>query len=124
MYFREMIDADRERAAGLIGTIDTSERWFFEHPEKNPDFERAVCALMCGDAGALFACIYAGKPRFTIAFEEDLPECAAEEMGKLLKELVAREKRDAVLWCRNENKHLRAVVEAAFQVKTNYESRR
>ena len=123
MYWMEMTEADRERAARLIGAIDAGERRFFEHPEKNPDFERAVCALMCGDAGALLACVYDGKLRFTVAFEDDLPECAGQETGTLLKTLVDGEALDAILWCRNENAKLRAAVEAMFRVKPNYESR-
>jgi GNAT superfamily N-acetyltransferase len=123
MSYREILGRDREKAAQLISKIDTGERQFFECPEKNPDFERAVCARMCGDAGALFACIYAGKLRITIAFEDDLPECAAEETEILLKELIAREKRDAAFWLRNENIRLRAVVEAAFHTKSDYQSR-
>jgi GNAT superfamily N-acetyltransferase len=118
-----MPDSGKDLAARLIGTIDSGERGLFEHPEKNPDYERTVCALMCGVDGALFACVYAGKLRLDIAFEGDLPECAAEETGKLLKKLVAKEKRDAVIWCRNENARLRDVIEAEFHVKPNYMSR-
>lgn len=123
MYWREMAEADKELAARLIGTIDAGERWVFEHPERNPDFERAVCARMCGAQGALFGCVYAGKLRFTIAFEDDLPEGAEEETEQLLGALVAKEPLDAVIWCRNENARLRRAIEAMFQVKPNYESR-
>lgn len=123
MYWREMTEVDRETAARFIGTVDAGERWVFEHPERNPAFERTVCARMCGDAGALSACVYAGKLRFTVAFEDDLPECAGPETGTLLKALIMEEGLDAVFWCRNENAKLRATVEATFRVKPNYESR-
>lgn len=123
MYWREMAETDRERAARLIGTVDTGERGLFEHPAESPDFERAVRVQMGAEDGALFACAYAGRLRFTIAFENDLPECAAEETGTLLKALVAREKRNAVFWLRNENANLRAVIEDAFHAKPDYESR-
>lgn len=117
-----MGDSDRAAAARLIGTVDAGERRLFERAQEYPAFERAVCAQVC-EGGALFACVYAGKPRFTVAFEGDLPACAAEETGTLLKALVAREKRDAVVWCRSENANLRIVVEDAFQARSDYGSR-
>ncbi len=118
-----MLDSDRATAARLIGTIDSGERRFFEAPEKIQAFERAVCARMCGDAGALFACVYAGKLRFTVAFADDLPACAETETGTLLRTLVAENGLDAVVWCRSENARLRAAVENAFRVKSDYGSR-
>lgn len=123
MYWREMAESDRQLAARLIGTIDAGERWVFEYPARNPDFERPVRALMCGGEGALSACVYAGKLHVSIAFDQDLPVCAEKETERLLSELVAAEDCDAVFWCRNENARLRDAIEAAFGVAPDYQSR-
>jgi hypothetical protein len=58
-----MSEADRPLAARLIGTIDAGERGLFESAAGDPDFERAVCARMCGADGALFACVAAHECR-------------------------------------------------------------
>ncbi len=123
MDWREMIASDKERAAQLIGMVDAGERWIFEHPEKNPDLERVVCKMVCAGDGALHMCVYAGKLHGAIAFKDDLPMQSAAQTEVLIKDLIMREKREAVLCVRHENVRLRSVVEAAFGEKADYEAR-
>lgn len=127
MKWQDMLDEHKQEAAELIGTIDSGERWIFEHSEKDSDFHEFVCnktLVMENVFGIISAAYYRDCQRISIAFNVDLPrQSDAEEItAETLTNIVKGTELNTFIWCKNENKNLRRIIEDTFDVELNYAS--
>jgi len=99
-------------AAALIGRIDSGERSVF------CDFvntDRQIESRFFGE-GVFFACMFEGKLRMHIAFEEDTDEFTDEIAALVRSSLKKAGRTSCVLWIRNENRKLIAFLKEAFHI--------
>lgn len=125
MKWQDITEIQRQSAAGLIGTIDSGERWIFENGEKDSNFHRFVCnktfVTEC-DLGIISAAHYGDDQHISIAFKNDMPDEAEMATAKLLSDTVEATALNTYIWCRNENIKLRKIIEDTFSVSLNYAS--
>ncbi len=125
MEWQDLNHGYQQRAAELIGTIDSGERWIFEHSDKDSDFRAFVCnKILDADngIGVISAAIYREHLRISIAFQDDLPVKAEEITAQLLLDTVKSTEQNTYFWCKNENTNLRRIIENTFQVSLDYAS--
>lgn len=126
MKWKDMSEQHRQDAAELIGTIDSGERWIFEYSESDTDFHGLICnKILCSadGLGVISAAYYRDSQRISAAFHSDLPPAAETVTAKFLADLVKSSELTTYIWCKNENRNLRGLIETVFHVSLNYASR-